>query len=273
MNPCTLALLSNLGTEARAYQSVEALQAPSNEHYRLGKFDDAVVQYQKVLTSRPDDPNALYWLGRTLLKKDDVQSAFDLSAKSCNKHPANGHLRSLLGDVLFRQGKFDDAKAAYQNAIKLDVNLVRGHLGLGRVLKTESRYKSALPHLRKAYELDPKDPDVIRQWASVLKSSEEEARLWETYIALATNEDDFTLARVKSSVDVRRKTGFKKLLVLKGEPKANEIKLQSLKNGPREAFGLGLNVRINGGKQLTLHLDTGASGLMIHQRAAEKSGI
>ncbi|MEM6426124.1 MAG: tetratricopeptide repeat protein, partial [Cyanobacteria bacterium P01_D01_bin.128] len=61
-----------------------------------------------------------------------------------------------LGDVYRDQGRYDDAIAAYQQAINLDPKDAYPYNGLGDVYRVQGRYDDAIAAYIKAIELDSK---------------------------------------------------------------------------------------------------------------------
>jgi hypothetical protein len=70
-----------------------------------------------------------------------------------------------------------------------------------------------------------------------------------------------------------RALGDRKLRQLTSPYQAEHIKLQWLWAGPKRARGAGLRVQINGKQTVTLRLDTGASGISLSPKTAEKAGL
>ena len=55
--------------------------------------------------------------------------------------------------------RYEDARSAYIQAMRLDPSLAKAHAQLGIVLKHEGRLDEAAVCLKRAIELDPADPD------------------------------------------------------------------------------------------------------------------
>jgi tetratricopeptide (TPR) repeat protein len=246
--------------------------ADADQRFRQGQFSEAASAYRKVLTDNPKQVSAYVGLARTLLKQDNAVEAERVCAKGFDVAPDSPSLRAVLGDVYFRQARFDEAKTAFVRALRGDSNLARAYLGLGRVLATESNYKSAKQNFIKAHELDPKDPEVLRWWASTLKRPERVQALTE-YLGLATNEDPDVVESIKSSLELLKAIGDKKTWILQGPPRAGSVKLTVSRPVPQIINGLLLGVSFNGGKSVKLLLDTGASGILIHPNVAKRFGL
>ena len=78
---------------------------------------------------------------------------------------------ALLGDILFRQSKFSDAEQAYRSAVDADENYARGHWGLGRLEMLASHRTAAREHISRAFQLDPRDPDIVLAFADFVQDA------------------------------------------------------------------------------------------------------
>lgn len=67
---------------------------------------------------------------------------------------------AVLGSQCYEQGRYKDARSMFQAAVALDDTSYFGHAGLGAVALIEEDVDGALDHLRRAYELNTKDPAV-----------------------------------------------------------------------------------------------------------------
>ena len=82
--------------------------------------------------------------------------------------PSTGHAQTAVGDSLWRVGKFDEARAAYERAIAEDRNSVRANVRLAQFLANGSNIDSALVLLRAARARVPDDPDLLFTEATYL---------------------------------------------------------------------------------------------------------
>jgi len=253
--------------------SAEARLSTAQGHFREGRFDEAVQAYRKILERDASHVEAHVGLGRALLKKDDLEEAHRAAQKAMQVAPAAAAVRAVLGDVMYRQADFEKATAAYLVAVSRDSRHARGHLGLGKILASEARHKSAKANFEKAYELDPEDPEIILAWYSTRKDRDERIQALERYLEKAKNEEEYMIRAVRSRLDVLKKLGDKKTFRLQGGSKTARIKLELLHSGSRLDYGYGVQVAFNNGKSYRLLLDTGASGVLIHRKAAEKIGV
>jgi predicted aspartyl protease len=133
--------------------------------------------------------------------------------------------------------------------------------------------KSAKAMIDKAHELDPKDPDIQIFWIETL-GRPERIKYLENYLAEPNAHDaDYrdNLGNYLSYLKERAKQpGHPCQLVSKVT--ATQTPLVRLHHDPTDLAGYGLSVALNGSKT-NLLLDTGASGILVNRRAAERAGV
>lgn len=75
-----------------------------------------------------------------------------------------------LGNLRYRQSRFDEAEKLYRSAIAVDVEQPEAHYNLGFLELERDRPDRALPHLERAVELDPGFADAHFNLASAYDS-------------------------------------------------------------------------------------------------------
>src|SRR5689334_10231974 len=75
--------------------------------------------------------------------------------------PAPITTRPRTGELHFRRGNFDQARAAFEAAVQSDPDDARSWWGLGRIEEIHFRRDRARDLFAKAYRLDPRDPDIL----------------------------------------------------------------------------------------------------------------
>jgi hypothetical protein len=134
-------------------------------------------------------------------------------------------------------------------------------------------YKSGRDMIDKAHELDPSDPGITTLWAGRL-SRAEGIKYYEQYLASDTNDDGETRAAIQHYLDyLKASTKDPRAgCHLVTQATTTETKLVRLLMDPTHLQGYGLSVAVNG-KKSELLLDTGASGIMINRKLAEKADV
>jgi tetratricopeptide (TPR) repeat protein len=246
----------------------QALQA-----YRTGKFDAAIEGYQAVLQQDPKSGEAYAGLARAYLKQDKVGIAFDTASKGVAEVPDSLAAHTALGEVYFRQAKMVDSENEFRKGVNTTHPEARACLGLARLYDALSFHARAKTMLEKAHALDPEDPDIQRPWLSTLSRSER-IKLLQDYLSKPANDDAETREGMQRYLDLleQREKEPGRSCKLASKPKATETDLKVMMVDPTHLKGYGLAVKVNG-QSARLLLDTGASGLLINKRMAEKAGI
>jgi tetratricopeptide (TPR) repeat protein len=253
---------------------VPAAIAAARDLYRAGKFDEAIAAYNAIIPSGGGDAAAAYaGLARVYLKEKRVADADEAAEKAVALTPNHAPAIVALGEVYFREGKLMEAEKAFLTPL-LACNLdARAYLGLTRLYIAALDFKTANRYIAQAYKLDPSDPDVRREYIGTLSGMERIAYL-RSYLASNTNDDPETRSDLKDWLDV-----------LEGEDKEGnhscklvtkvtqtETRLEPLRYDAQHYRGFGLRVKVND-VNAKLMLDTGASGILVDQKIAEKAGV
>jgi Tfp pilus assembly protein PilF/predicted aspartyl protease len=237
-----------------------------------GDCDAAIKKYQQVLEERPKSPDAYAGITRCYLKNEDVTRASETITKGMQV--ADGWpVRVALGEVYFRQGKIPEAEKEWVNVINSGHPAARAYLGLARVRWAIAMNKSANRLIDTAHQLDPDDPDIQHAWISSLRRSDR-IQYYERFLAEANSSDGDERKKIAMYLstlkDKGKQTGPSCRLVSKVTNTTTP--LVRLLLDPSHLRGYGLSVDLNGTRTNIL-LDTGASGIVVKRRIAEKAGI
>ena len=251
--------------------SVDAL-TDARALYRKGDFDGALQKYQQILQSQPKSADAYVGLTRVYLKKKDVQQASDTINKALTNADAAG-VHVALGEVYFRQGKIPDAEKEWLDVANAGSRDAHVYLGLARVRRASSMYKSAQAMIDKALQLDPTDPDIRFLSANKL-NRHDRIKFLEEYLAGENNLDADARANIQRYLEYLRgrANGQHGTCRLASKAATTEAPMMRLMRDPNHIRGYGLQVGVNDRKS-TLLLDTGASGILINRPLAEKAGV
>ena len=131
-----------------------------------------MVFYAHLLAAELRSPTVL-----VLTDRNDLDGAIGAMKSSLNNNPDNAALQTILGRLYAQKEEFDAAKPYFQKALSLDANNLDANLyfaytflaemekGESEMLKnhasnnemdkfTGEKIDTALPYLRKAYQLD-----------------------------------------------------------------------------------------------------------------------
>jgi len=264
-------------TTAKADDAKPALQkselAAADQLYRSGKFADAAEQYQAVLKVDDTLVPAQSGLVHALLRQQKIDEASLQAGKALAAQPNSAALLAAMGDVQFRLAEMSEAENSYLKALNVDPKELHAYLGLARLHNAFSLRRRAYDELKAAYMLAPDNPDVQRLWFDRLGRRERIAAI-EAYLSSAHSDDpeeteylQHYLAFLKATVD---QPIHACKLVSKIEQ--TDTKLERMLRDPRHISGYGLTVKMND-RNSKLLLDTGASGILIGRKSAEKAGL
>jgi tetratricopeptide (TPR) repeat protein len=220
---------------------------------RDGKLDEAADAYHEITASGTgtDVPAAFAGLARVYLKQKDISGAYTAAAKAVEFGPSFPDAHVALGEVYFREAKLAEAEKEWINVINSGHPAARAYLGLYRISHATSNYKSAKDRLDRAHQLDPDDPEITRLWILTQVRQDRASHL---EIPSENAKQLFGACELASKAD------------------STEIKLERLGQDSKSFRAYGLDVKLNG-VPAHLMVDTGAHGILIDRRIAEKAGV
>jgi len=240
--------------------------------YRDGRLDDAAAEYKRVIDAGLSAPAGYAGLARTQLRQHKVDEAAASAAKAVELGPNLAATHVALGEVYLRQGRIEDAAEQFRKLVVANTSDARAYYGLARVYHLASYHKKESVLINRAHELDPNDPEIASAW---LRPQGLAGRIKGTQERL---EDKALDPESRKNLESRLET-LKKLAEQPPRPcglapgvTSTETSLKPIMQTAQDVEGYGLNVRVNGVAS-TLLLDTGASGVLISQRIADKAGV
>lgn len=240
--------------------------------YRTGKLDAAIEEYKQLETGG-DAGLAYAGIARAYLKKKDDLNAYAAAAKAVEVAPQAPDAKVAQGESLYRQGKITDAEKMFVSVINSGAENARAYLGLARVSQTITYFRREKTMIDRAHMLDPADPDITRMWMGTLTLNERIKAL-EDYLAQESDDDFETRMGLERQLatmkDVSTTPQHQCRMVSK--VKSTTAPLDVLYEGPTRIRGYGLEVKFNGVNSHLL-LDTGAAGILIDHKLAEKAGL
>jgi hypothetical protein len=261
------------GDDAKA-PAIPSDLAAADLLYRAGKFGEAEAGYQALVKTDAKLVGAQVGLVRARLRQQKIDDALDAANAALTVQPDSAALMAAKGDVQFRRAEMPDAELSYLTARKLDPKEARAYLGLAQLYRSYSLYRKAHDELLKAYEVAPDNIDVQRAWLRMLPRKERLAAL-QAYLSGPHPDDDEETKRMTEYLEFLKATADKPVhacrLVSKVEQ--TETRLETMYGANlRRMRGIGLSVKLND-RNTHLLLDTGAGGIMVSHKIAEKAGL
>ncbi|HWC20413.1 MAG TPA: aspartyl protease family protein, partial [Terriglobales bacterium] len=252
---------------------VSALLIDALGKYQTGQFDEAIAKYQSIIAANPKMGDAYAGLARCLLKQQKISEAFAAASKGVAQAPDSPAAHTALGEVLFRKGAMHDADVEWVTAANAPKPDARAFLGIAQIENAMSLYARAKTSIERAHALDPNDPEIQRRWLGTLRM-EDQIRQLERYLSIVTNDDEKTRYGLERRLQLLRARHDQpgRACKLVSNVQHTETKLERMMIDPTHLHGYGLKVNVNG-KTAQLLLDTGASGLLINKKMAERAGV
>jgi Tfp pilus assembly protein PilF/2-polyprenyl-3-methyl-5-hydroxy-6-metoxy-1,4-benzoquinol methylase len=124
---------------------------------RMADFPAADECCRRVLDIQPDHCEARINLGNVLYSQGKFDDAIIEYQRAIQISPNHAVAHSNLGNLLAAVGKNDEAAAAFQAAIALNPNLFIAFYGLGNLRLTQRLYDKAANCYKRAIQLNPDD--------------------------------------------------------------------------------------------------------------------
>lgn len=142
-----------MGDVLAQQQIIELLKAGVAQH-QAGQLQPAREIYRRVLTIDPRQPDALHLLGVSFLD-DRPADAEVLIRQAISSGPRNALYYANLGVALRHQGKFDEALAMFDKALRRKSDYAEAHLNRGLTLLSLRRPEEALAAFGRALAHSP----------------------------------------------------------------------------------------------------------------------
>lgn len=244
--------------------------------YRTGKLESALTEYNSLLAAGSHPAPAYVGVSRVLLKLGRVEEAHAAAAKAVEINPDFSDAHVALGEVYFRQGKLPEAEKEFVTLVKDQTDNARAYLGMARISEATSFHKQAKDLIENAISLDAGDPDIqfesfmILGRKAVVKGSQD---------PVPTQINDSLPAQTAQSEQVKFESLYADSMV-RDVPICNDVpsiksaqfSLHPVTEASSVVSGFGLNVKIDG-VSASLVLDTGAPGILVSRKIAEKANL
>ncbi|MFH1503014.1 MAG: tetratricopeptide repeat protein [Candidatus Eisenbacteria bacterium] len=156
-----------LGDNARALEVTRAgltrfgetqdlLGALGSILFDMGRIDESLEAYERVLEIEPSSVQALNFIAYTLADLDiDSERAVVLASRAVELSPESGIIRDTLGWAYFRAGRVDEAVLELGKAVELGETdpVILEHLG--DALEAAGRIEEAIAAWQRALEEEP----------------------------------------------------------------------------------------------------------------------
>lgn len=163
-------------------QAEQILPTRSITPYYLGAYyfqkkdlENAYKAFRRSLNIDPNQPEALFYVSKTLLKKYEgekeaaiLQEAASCNENACNLQPSRSDYWFTLGCVRSHQGQVDLARKAFQQAASLDPKNFEYQTVLADLLRVQGDLLAAINVYQQAASISPNDFATNQKLGDVL---------------------------------------------------------------------------------------------------------
>lgn len=143
----------------------------AGEQYdRLGRTEDAILEFQQAAATAPDMPLVHFSLGYLYWERHRLTEAsreFYLEAELKNGEGAQA--LGFLGDIAMQAGNQGEAEQLFQESLRIDPGVRIVQYDLGVICAEKKQNAEAVQHLQTAIALDPKNSDAYYRLAMVYR--------------------------------------------------------------------------------------------------------
>jgi len=157
-----MAMRTSQELAAVAPTSYQALELEAESFESQGNWDRAELIYKKILADNPQVPGVHYRLGRVAVARpdspentEDAKKQFELELTI---DPLNASAEFWLGELARRNGQWDDAVPHLAKAYKLDPGFAEAYFALGMTFISAMRPEDAIAPLERYVKMVPADP-------------------------------------------------------------------------------------------------------------------
>ncbi len=245
---------------------------PALAAYEDANYENAIPLLQSALAANPKDAVLNAALLSALVYQERVDDAAKAAAAAAANFPTSSEVLAARGEFAFYMGDMPEAEKLFKAAIRIKDQSPRACFGLSRLYHAAGFHRTARLLCINAHDLDPEDALITRTFLAYLPAAKRE-ELLPPFVAAHPwlykhfNEAKATSAEIAQELDTRRP------FEMEGGAQETTVNLLTIMRAPRRPIGVGLELRIEGGRPLRLLLDTGASGVVIRENAVNKAEL
>jgi arylsulfatase A-like enzyme/Flp pilus assembly protein TadD len=135
----------------------QSLLGLANAYAELGRIDEAVVGYRRLLEVAGQDAKATMALARIHVDRGELSEAQRVLTAAAERREPPAVVANKLGEVMALLGRSGDAEARFRQAISSNPELGEAHFNLAVLLDESGRMEDAVAAYRQAAELRVRD--------------------------------------------------------------------------------------------------------------------
>jgi len=146
-----------LAEETIALDEIQGRLLLAYAYRKHNQIEQAVAEYEKVLSLDPKNGAAYNALGYTFLRQKDYAAAEQNFKKQIAVTPDDPNAYDSLGDCYAERGRMDEAMALFQKALQTDSTFSASRFKLAQAYEKKQMPETAIYHYEKLIALTPAD--------------------------------------------------------------------------------------------------------------------
>jgi len=138
---------------------------------RAGKNEQAMKQYKKAISVKPDYEEPRYNMGNVLVKSGDIAGAVEMYKAAIAINPNSAQAHCNLGSALGEIGDMQGAVQQYKRALNIKSNYPEALYNMGNVFVKMGNIKEAMLYYNRALSLKPDSAEAHCNLANALVMS------------------------------------------------------------------------------------------------------
>ncbi len=143
-----------------ALVGVVAMVLAGATYARNEAWGSALSLWSDAAVKAPEKARPHYNLAMALEEKELPKEALREAVTAAKLAPTDPKPLDLIGTIFGKYGKYDDAIAAFSEALRLDPTLSSAHVNLGDAYRLKGLIPQALEQYQQAVQLTPTDADI-----------------------------------------------------------------------------------------------------------------
>ena len=163
MNPCHVSVWDNIGDTLRKQGKLEEAVAAYEQQIGLMSeqgIGGVIAMYQKLLKIKPDHADAWDKLGEIFYKQKKFDEAIAAYQKQVEANPDHENAWNALANAFSKQEKWKEAIAAYQKQVEVKPDHKWAWDNLGDKLYRQRKFDEAIVAFQKQVEVNPDHEDA-----------------------------------------------------------------------------------------------------------------
>lgn len=144
--------------------------------YKLGKYEEAVKEFDRCLESNPKDADILRNKGSALYMLGRYEEAIEAFNKSLELNPRDADAWNLKGSTLYMIGRPEEALRALDKALQRNPNIFEAWFNKGSILFELGKYKQALSAVENALRINAEDINALTLKTSILSGLKQDEK-------------------------------------------------------------------------------------------------